>query len=377
MASGSDVLGRVAIGRRVAAQRDTARLARAKVHPLRANLDALLALALPRVLHLVYGRDMRTRIGHSNRAYHGDVSENWPDLPAAWADTYATLHMWSQVVGKIALAVAPPLNHCWSSALQLTARGLMTRPLPYGERTFTIEFDFIEHQLLIVSSDGARRSLPLEPRSVAAFYRDVMAILNDMKLPVHIWTMPVEIPNPIRFTEDTVHASYDAAHAETFWRILVQCERIFSRARCPFIGKASPVHFFWGSFDLAVTRFSGRPAPPREGPAFMRDAYSHEVISHGFWPGSGLGTAFGPGPIDEPSFYGYAVPPPPGFDSIHVEPAGAFYHRQLGEFVLPYRIVRDASNPDEALLAFIDSTYTHAADLAAWDRAALERHAFT
>src|SRR6266581_2556230 len=311
MATGSDVFGRVAIGRRVAAQRDTARLARAKVHPLRAHLDAFLALAPTRVLHLVYGRDVRARIGHSERAYHGDVSENWPDLPAAWAETYATLHMWSQVIGKIALALAPP--------------------------------------------------------SVAAFYRDVMAILEDMKLPVHIWTMPVEIPNPIRFTDDTVHASYDAAYAETFWRILVQCERIFSRARCPFIGKASPVHFFWGSFDLAVTRFSGRPAPPREGPAFMRDAYSHEVISHGFWPGSGRGTAFGPGPIDEPSFYAYAVPPPPGFDSIHVEPAAAFYHRQLGEFVLPYRIVRDASNPDEALLAFIDSTYTHAADLAAWD----------
>ncbi|HEY3092276.1 MAG TPA: DUF5996 family protein [Vicinamibacterales bacterium] len=317
--------------------------------------------------------DPSTRSARSGQA----PSEPWPDLPPTWADTYVTLHMWTQIVGKIALAQAPPLNHCWSSALQLTARGLTTRPLPHGERTFTIEFDFVDHQAVITSSDGMYRALPLAPKTVASFYAEMMTTLREMQLPVRIWPMPVEIPNPIRFTDDSEHASYDTQQVETFWRILVHCERVFSRARCPFIGKASPVHFFWGSFDLAVTRFSGRPAPPREGPAFMRDAYSHEVISHGFWPGSGRGTAFGPGPVDEPAFYAYAAPPPPGFEQIHVEPAGAFYHRDLGEFILPYRVVRASSAPDRALLAFIDSTYVHAADLAAWDRASLERPAYT
>jgi hypothetical protein len=300
-------------------------------------------------------------------------SSGWPELPSSWNDTYATLHMWTQIVGKIALAQAPPLNHCWSSALQLTARGLTTRPLPHGERTFTMEFDLIDHELVVTTSDKMQRSLPLEARAVAVFHADIMKTLRDMQLPVRIWTMPVEVPNPVRFTEDCAHASYDQEQVEAFWRILARCERVFSRARCRFIGKASPVHFFWGSFDLAVTRFSGRPAPPREGPAFMRDAYSHEVISHGFWPGSGPGTVFGPGPVDEPAFYAYAAPSPPGFEQIHVEPAGAFYHRELGEFILPYRVVRAAANPEQALLAFIDSTYTHAADLAAWDRASLER----
>jgi len=304
-------------------------------------------------------------------------SSGWPELPPSWNDTYATLHMWTQIIGKIALAEAPPLNHCWSSALQLTARGLTTRPLPHGERTFTIEFDFIGHELVIATSDGLHRSLPLAPGTVALFYADVMRTLGDMQLPVRIWPMPVEVPNPVRFTDDCAHASYDRAHVEAFWRILARCERVFSRARCQFVGKASPVHFFWGSFDLAVTRFSGRPAPPREGPAFMRDAYSHEVISHGFWPGSGPGTAFGPGPVDEPAFYAYAAPSPPGFEQIHVEPAGAFYHRELGEFILPYRFVREAGNPERALLAFIDTTYAHAADLAAWDRTLLERPAYT
>jgi len=291
--------------------------------------------------------------------------ERWPELPAAWADTYATLHMWTQIVGKVALALSPPINHSWGVALQVTPRGLSTRPLPYLARTFTIEFDFLEHRLVIAASDGATRSLPLAPRTVADFYRDVMAALVDLKLPVRIWPMPVEIPNPIRFDQDTVHASYDPRYATNFWRILVQSERVFSSARCGFIGKASPVHFFWGSFDLAVTRFSGRRAPDREGPAFMRDAYSHEVISHGFWPGSG--------PVQEPAFYAYAVPSPPGFESIAVEPAGAYYHRELGEFILPYNAMRSAADPDRALRVFIDSTYTQAAALAGWDRQALER----
>jgi Family of unknown function (DUF5996) len=302
-------------------------------------------------------------------------NEYWPDLPAAWADTYATLHMWTQIVGKIALAQSPPLNHSWAVALQLTSRGLITRPLPHGHRTFTVEFDFLNHQLHIVAADGDHRSLPLAPRTVATFYREVMRTLEDMQLPVRIWPVPVEIPNPIRFTEDTVHASYDADYVSTFWHVLVNCERIFSRARCEFLGKASPVHFFWGSFDLAVTRFSGRPAPPREGPAFMREAYSHEVISHGFWLGGGAGTAFGPGPVDEPAFYAYAVPEPSGFKTSDVQPRAALYHTELGEFILPYRAVQSANNPDEELLAFIDSTYSRAADLAGWDRGALERRA--
>jgi len=300
-------------------------------------------------------------------------SSAWPELPTTWVDTYATLHMWSQIVGKIALAQAPRLNHSWSAALQLTSRGLMTRPLPHGNRTFTIEFDFLDHRLHIVVADGERRSLPLAPRTVGAFYRELMATLEQMKLPVRIWPVPVEIPNPIRFPDDTVHKSYDGESVTTFWHILMNCERIFSRARCCFLGKASPVHFFWGSFDLAVTRFSGRTAPPREGPEFMREAYSHEVISHGFWPGSGPGTAFGPGAVDEPTFYAYAVPEPPGLKTSDIAPRGAFYHTELGEFVLPYRVVRSAADPDAALVAFIDSTYSRAADLASWDRGALER----
>jgi hypothetical protein len=352
------------------------------MHPACADLYALLAHATLRMLYLVYGGDVRARLGHSKAAYHGAVSDSasvehggssWPELPPEWVDTYATLHLWTQVVGKVALAQAPPLNHCWSTALQLTARGLTTRPLPHGDRTFTIEFDFIGHQLVITAADGMHRSMPLSARTVADFYRDVMHTLEEMNLPVRVWPVPVEIPNPIRFTDDTVHSTYDPVHAEIFWHILSQCGRVFLQARCQFIGKSSPVHFFWGSFDLASTRFSGRTAPPRDGPAFMRDAYSHEVISHGFWPGSGRGTNFGEGPVNEPAFYAYAVPPPPGFERIPVEPAGAFYQTGLGEFILPYNVMRRSNTPERALLAFIDSTYAHAADLAAWDRATLER----
>ena len=291
----------------------------------------------------------------------------WPDLPAEWADTYATLHMWTQIVGKVALAQAAPLNHSWGVALQVTPRGLSTRPLAHGSRTFPIEFDFVAHQLAIVASDGTQRTLPLRARSVADFHADVMATLGEMKLPVRIWPVPCEVPDPIRFDQDTVHASYDPAFANRFWQILVQCERVFSRARCQFVGKASPVHFFWGAFDLAVTRFSGRRAPAREGPAFMREAYSHEVISHGFWPGSG--------PVTEPAFYAYAVPAPAGFEDMAVEPPGGYYHRELAEFILPYAAVRTAADPDRALHAFITSTYEQAATLAGWDRAALEKPA--
>jgi len=298
----------------------------------------------------------------------------WPPLPYdGWNDTYATLHMWMQVVGKVALAQSPPINQSWGIAFQVTSRGLSTRTLPYGARSFAVEFDFVDHALVFRVSDGTTRSLPLKPRTVAAFYDDVMTTLRHLSLPVTIWTVPAEVPSPIRFEADTVHTSYDAEAANRFWRILVQVERVLTGTRCAFIGKASPVHFFWGGMDLAVTRFSGRPAPPREGPAFMREAYSQEVISHGFWPGtastgSGQGASFA-----EPAFYAYAVPEPSGLKEAPVEPADAFYHRELGEFILPYESVRRAADPDAAIRSFVNSTYEQAATLARWDRAALER----
>ena len=293
------------------------------------------------------------------------TEERWPALPYdAWKDTYATLHMWAQIVGKIALARAAPVNHSWGIAFDVTARGFTTRTLPHGDRSFRVAFDFIDHQLVIEASDGARRTLPLAPRTVADFYREVMATLHDMALSVKIWPVPVEIPNPIPFTADTVHRSYDQAFANRFWRILVNIQQTLTVSRCGFIGKCSPANFFWGSFDLAVTRFSGRPAPRREGPAFMRDAYSHEVISHGFWPGSG--------PLLEPAFYAYAVPEPEGLKNARVRPDGAYYHRELGEFILPYEAVRTAVSPERAILEFVDSTYASAATLGHWDRAALE-----
>ena len=296
------------------------------------------------------------------------LNERWPALPYdAWKDTYATLHMWAQIVGKVALAQAPAVNHCWAVALHPTARGLETAPLPHGKRSFTIAFDFIEHQLRIHTSDGDHHMLPLAPRSVADFYRELMAALHAMDLSVRIWPMPVEIPSPIRFDQDTVHRSYDPEFANRFWRIVVQVHRVFTACRAAFIGKCSPVHFFWGSFDLAVTRFSGRPAPPRDGPAFMRDAYSHEVISHGFWPGSA--------PVFEPAFYAYAAPEPPGLKTARVLPDAAFYHRDLNEFILPYDAVRTADSSDAALAAFVESTYDRAATLAGWDHPALERGA--
>jgi hypothetical protein len=293
-------------------------------------------------------------------------TDRWPALPYAdWKDTYGTLHMWTQVVGKIALASSPPLNHSWAIALQVTSTGLTTRLLTHGVRTFTIDFNFRTHELSIRTTDGDTRTLPLAPRTVAEFYREVMATLADMKLPVTIWSMPVEVAAPIRFELDTEHRSYDPEFASRWWRILVSAEQVLTEARCRFIGKSSPAHFFWGSFDLALTRFSGRPAPPREGPAFMRDAYSQEVISHGFWPGGG--------PVLEPIFYAYAVPGPAGLAEAAVQPGEAFYHRELGEFMLPYEVVRTAVNPEETLRAFVDTTYERAATLAGWDRAALER----
>jgi hypothetical protein len=294
------------------------------------------------------------------------TEDRWPALPfGAWKDTYATLHMWTQIVGKVALALAPPLNHCWAIALHVTSRGLATRPLPHTGRFLTLEFDFISHRLFIRTSDGAERTMRLEPRTVADFYRELMAVLSDMALGVKIWSMPVEIPSPIRFEDDTVHAAYDPMFANRFWRIVARLDELFTEERCGFVGKCSPAQFFWGSFDLALTRFSGRPAPPPSGPAFVRDAYSHEVISHGFWPGSG--------PVLEPALYAYAVPDPPGFKNAKVRPDAAFFHQELGEFILPYEAVRNAKSPEAAIRAFVDSTYEQGADLAKWDRATLER----
>jgi hypothetical protein len=290
----------------------------------------------------------------------------WPPLPLdGWKDTYATLHMWTQIVGKVALAQAPPVNHSWGVALQPTSRGVSTLLLPYGERSFTIEFDFVDHQLVIRTTDGDVRTIALAPQTVAEFYRRVMALLRDMSLPVTIWPVAVEIPTPIRLDTDVQHDAYDPEAANRFWRVLTSVARVLSAARCEFVGKCSPVHFFWGGFDLAVTRFSGRPAPPRTGPAFMREAYSHEVISHGFWPGSG--------PILEPAFYAYAVPEPAGLKEARVGPAGAYYHHELGEFILPYDAVRTSASPDQAIRDFVDSTYAAAANLGHWDRPAVER----
>jgi hypothetical protein len=291
---------------------------------------------------------------------------DWPALPLEeWKDTYATLHMWSQIVGKIALAQAPPLNHSWGVALQLTPRGLTTPVLPHGKRTFALEFDFLDHALVIRTSDGLVERMALEPRTVAEFYARLMQTLSGMGLPVKIWPVAVELPAPIRLDTDEDHRSYDRAAVDRFWRALRSIARVFTASRVDFTGKSSPVHFFWGSFDLAVTRFSGRLAPPREGPAFMRDAYSHEVISHGFWPGSG--------PVQEAAFYAYAVPEPEGLKTTKVSPDTAYYHMEMGEFVLPYDAVRRSESPERTLREFVTSTYDRAASLAKWDRAALER----
>jgi hypothetical protein len=298
------------------------------------------------------------------------VTENgqWPSLPYdEWKDTYATLHMWTQIVGKIALARTPPINHSWGVAFLLTPRGLTTRTLPYGERTFTIEFDFIDHRLRIRTSDGRVKELELAPRSVANFYADVMSALASLEMPIKIWPVAVELPVAIRLDTDETDRSYDSAQVGRFWTILSGVGRVLEGSHCDFVGKCSPVHFFWGGFDLAVTRFSGRPAPPREGPAFMREAYSHEVISHGFW--------FGSGPVQEAALYAYAVPEPPGFKAVRAQPRGAFYHGELGEFILPYETVRKSESPEDAILAFVNSTYEQAANLARWNRPVLERAA--
>jgi len=291
----------------------------------------------------------------------------WPALPLdAWRDTYDTLHMWSQVVGKIALATTPKVNHFWNTALLVTSRGLTTHPLTSDHRIFTLAFDFIDHDLVIQCSDGGSDRLPLAPRTVADFHRELMSRLKALGLNLRIWTMPVEIQNPIRFEDDVVHKSYDRQRVEAFHQALVLMTPVFEAFRARFIGKSSPVHFFWGSFDLASTRFSGRRAPERPGAdAITRESYSHEVISHGFWPGGGA--------VEEPAFYAYAAPEPTGLRDAPARPAAAAYNVALSEFILPYEAVRTTSRPDEELTAFLESTYDAAANLAGWNRGELER----
>jgi hypothetical protein len=296
----------------------------------------------------------------------------WPPLPlAAWRDTCATLHMWTQIVGKIRLTQTTWTNHSWHVTLYVTASGLTTSPIPYGTRTFEIAFDFVAHELRIRTSDGGHGRVPLEPQSVATFYRRLMEVMTALGLPVRIYAKPNEVADAIPFAEDEVHRAYDRDYANRFWRVLVQTERVMKRFRARFIGKCSPVHFFWGGPDLAVTRFSGRRAPTHPGGVpnlpdrVTREAYSHEVSSLGFWPGGGA--------IDYPAFYAYAYPEPSGFAAAPVAPVGAFYSTDLKEFILPYDVVRTAESPDESLLAFAQSTYEAAANLAGWDRGALER----
>jgi hypothetical protein len=297
--------------------------------------------------------------------------EFWPPLPfEEWKETAATLHMWTQIIGKIRLTQTPWINHSWHVTLYVTSRGLTTSPIPHGSVTFEITFDFIDHELRIDKSDGARRSIELKPRSVADFYQAVMSVLVEIGLPVSINTMPNEIPNPIAFDRDEEHRSYDRQYANRFWRILEQSDRVFKEFRARFCGKCSPVHFFWGSFDLAVTRFSGRPAPPHPGGVphlpdeITREAYSQEVSSLGFWPGNDSA----PMPI----FYSYAYPEPAGFAEAKIQPPAASYQPKLREFILPYDAVRSAESPDNVLLDFAQSTYDAASTLAGWNRAALE-----
>ena len=300
-----------------------------------------------------------------------NLQASWPELPtAAWQDTSATVQLWTQIVGKIRLTKSPWLNHSWHVTLYVTPRGLTTSPIPDGARSFQIDFDFVDHRLRIATSDGAQRYFALAGHSVATFYAAIMAALAELGIAVVIDEMPNELPEPIKFSEDTAHAAYDPDAMGRFLQILINSDRVFKQFRTGFLGKASPVHFFWGSFDLAVTRFSGRRAPRHPGgvpnlpDAVAHEAYSHEVSSAGFWPGSGA--------IDYPAFYCYAYPEPPGFRAATARPDAAFFSEALGEFILPYDALRTAADPDKALLDFLQATYEAAAVSAKWDREALE-----
>ena len=303
----------------------------------------------------------------SNNAVENDL----PALPFdTWKDTLATLHMWTQVVGKVRLKLCPLVNHFWNVAFYLTARGLTSSAMPYQRGaiwgTFEVQFDFIDHQLLLESSNGRKVEIALKAESVAEFYKTFMAALAELGVIVKIWTTPCEIPDPIPFEQDQIHAAYDPEAVNKFWRILVWVDQVFKEFRAGFLGKVSPVHFFWGSFDLAVTRFSGRRAPERPGAdSITREAYSHEVSSAGFWPGGG--------DIQGPAFYSYAAPEPSGFAEHKIRPQPAFYHPQLKEFLLMYDDVRTAASPKTALMEFLQSTYEAAAELGSWDRKSLER----
>jgi Family of unknown function (DUF5996) len=302
-------------------------------------------------------------------AIRGEASdyEALPALPLdSWKETLETLHMWTQIVGKVRLKLCPLVNQWWNVPLYVTARGLTTEAMPYGQRDIEVRFDFIDHKLIIETSDGRVVALPLEAESVAEFYKKFMTALGGLSVNVHIWTKPCEVPNPTPFEQDNVHAAYDPQAVHKFWRILVWVDQVLKEFRTGFQGKASPVHFFWGSFDLAVTRFSGRVAPERPGAdSITREAYSHEVSSAGFWPGGG--------DFKAPAFYSYAAPEPPGFAEQLVRPRAAFYHPQMKEFLLMYDDVRAAASPKTVLIEFLQSTYDAAADCGKWDRKALER----
>jgi hypothetical protein len=299
-----------------------------------------------------------------------DATSPWPELAyAAWRETAATLQLWTQIIGKVRLGLTPWINHGWQVPLYVTARGLGTSAMPIGRDLLDIEFDFIGHRLVARTSRGATAGFALQPQPVAAFYRQTIEMLRGLGVTVAINEMPNEVPNPIRFSQDETHAAYDAAAVQRFWRALIQADRVFKQFRTGFLGKVSPVHFFWGSFDLAVTRFSGRRAPRHPGgipglpDAVTREAYSHEVSSAGFWPGSDL--------LPQAAFYSYAYPEPAGFRAQAV-PTGAYFDETLGEFILPYAAVRAAADPDALLLDFLSATYAAAADCGGWDRAALD-----
>ena len=304
-----------------------------------------------------------------NRNLSTSTPDIWPPLPqTAWSDTCATLQFWMQIVGKVRLALTPPINHSWNVTLYPTIRGVTTSPMAYGSLIVQIDFDFVEHLLVVETSAGGRQIIPLKPMTVAAFYQQFMTALDGLGIPVHIWHVPAEVAEPIPFDQDFIHQSYDAEYVQRFWRILLQTSRVFTIFRARFIGKVSPIHLFWGALDLACTRFSGRTAPehpsmPGLPDRVTRDAYSHEVSSCGFWPGA---------PGIEPMFYSYAYPEPPGYAQYSVAPAQASFNSTLGEFVLPYDAMRQSADPDATLLQFLQSTYEAAANCAHWDRVALE-----
>jgi hypothetical protein len=305
----------------------------------------------------------------TDRDANPQLTDPWPALPqAVWSDTCATLHLWMQIVGKVRMVLVPPINHAWNVTLYPTVCGVTTLPMPLGTRILQIDFDFIDHMLVVRLNDGNHRTIPLQPMTVAEFYRQLMAALDSLRAPVRIWPVPCEVAAPIPFAQDQTHQAYEPEFAQRFWRILLQTTRVFTIFRARFRGKVSPIHLFWGALDLACTRFSGRTAPEHPSMAGLadrvtRDAYSHEVSSCGFWPGA---------PGIEPFFYSYAYPEPTGYAGYSIAPAAASFDENFGEFILPYQAMRMSPDPDAALLQFLQTTYAAAANCAQWDRAALE-----